>query len=116
MHEETNTPAAERSEPVRKLNVQIRKVIEWLPHGKDCSPGFFCECGCCESVELTLAEYDALEGKPIYLAYHLAPEATSALTSHLRSGTGRTPLLGSESEQAEGATPAARPLPSTRAP
>ena len=81
MHEETNTPAAERSERVRKLNVQIRKVIEWLPHGKDCSPGFFCECGCCESVELTLAEYDALEGKPIYLAYHLAPEATSALTT-----------------------------------
>jgi hypothetical protein len=82
LYEETNNPAAERSEPVRKLNVQIRKVIEWLPHGKDCSPGFFCECGCCESVELTLAEYDALRGKPVCLPGHPAARSDAGREGH----------------------------------
>jgi hypothetical protein len=58
--------------PVRKLNAQIRKVIERLPHDKDLSLAFFCECGCCEAVQLTIAEYDASVSKPLYLAGHPA--------------------------------------------
>jgi hypothetical protein len=67
-------PAAERAEPARKLNMQVRKIIERLPHDDDYSLDFFCECGCCEPVRLTIAEYDALEGKPAYLAGHPAAD------------------------------------------
>jgi hypothetical protein len=77
LHEDPNTqpsrdPAGQRSEAVRKLNTQVRNVIEWLPHGEGTSLDFFCECGCCEPVELTIAEYDALDGEPVYRAGHPA--------------------------------------------
>lgn len=56
---------------MRKLNAQVRKVIEWLPHDSDYQCNFYCECGCCESVQLTIKEYDALAGSPVHLAGHL---------------------------------------------
>lgn len=61
---------AERAAPVRKLNAQVRAVIARLPHDGAYSLQFFCECGCCEAVLLTIAEYDALEGKPVHRAGH----------------------------------------------
>ncbi len=67
-------PAAERSETVRKLNTQLRKLIKWLPHDRDYPYNFYCECGCCEPVQLTIEEYDALAGRPVYLAGHLTTE------------------------------------------
>jgi len=67
-------PAAERSETVRKLNMQLRRVFKWLPHDRGYPYNFYCECGCCESVQLTIAEYDALEDKPVYLAGHPAAD------------------------------------------
>ena len=62
-------PAAEVS-AVHALNVQLRKILKWLPHDETRSYSFFCECGCYEPGELTIAEYDALEDKPIYLEGH----------------------------------------------
>jgi len=64
-------PAVERSETVRNLNTQLRKLIKWLPHDSDYECTFFCECGCCEPLQLTVAEYDALAGRPVYVAGHL---------------------------------------------
>jgi hypothetical protein len=55
---------------VHKLNVQLRELLKWLPHDDARSYTFFCECGCCEPGELTIPEYDALEGDPIYLEGH----------------------------------------------
>jgi hypothetical protein len=77
LHEDPNTqppgdPARQRSEAVRKLNSQVRKVIECLPHDAGTSLHFFCECGCGEPVQLTIAEYDALDGEPVYRASHPA--------------------------------------------
>jgi hypothetical protein len=63
-------PAAETS-AVHKLNVQLRKLLEWLPHADARAYTFYCECGCFEPGELTVEEYDALEGKPIYLDAHV---------------------------------------------
>ena len=62
-------PAAETS-AVHKLNVQLRKILNWLPHDDARPYTFFCECGCYEPGELTIPEYDALEGQPIYLEGH----------------------------------------------
>jgi hypothetical protein len=62
-------PAAETS-AVHKLNVQLRKILAWLPHDEACSYTFYCECGCFEPGQLTIADYDALEDKPIYLEGH----------------------------------------------
>jgi hypothetical protein len=42
-----------------------------LSFGDARSYTFFCECGCFEPGELTIAEYDALEGEPIYLDGHV---------------------------------------------
>jgi hypothetical protein len=61
---------AERSETVRNLNVQLRKVMKLLPHDRDHPYNFYCECGCCDSVQLTIDEYDALGGKAVYRAGH----------------------------------------------
>jgi hypothetical protein len=65
-------PAAERSETVRKLNTHLRNLMKWLPHDRDQPYNFYCECGCCEPVRLSVAEYDGLAGKPVYLAGHAA--------------------------------------------
>jgi hypothetical protein len=62
-------PAAEVS-AVHRLNMQLRKILEWLPRDDSRSYSFFCECGCYEPGELTTAEYDALEDAPIYLEGH----------------------------------------------
>jgi hypothetical protein len=61
---------AEPAELVRKLNTRVREVIELLPHDGNYLLDFYCECGCCDSVRLTIAEYDALKGKPVFRAGH----------------------------------------------
>jgi hypothetical protein len=66
-------PAA-ASSAVHQLNAQLRAIVKWLPRDDARSYSFFCECGCYEPGELTAAEYDALEGKPIYLDGHAPPE------------------------------------------
>jgi hypothetical protein len=63
-------PAAERSETVRNLNTQLRKVMKLLPHDHDDPYNFYCECGCCDSVQLSIDEYDALGGRAVYRAGH----------------------------------------------
>lgn len=65
----------EPGELVRKLNTRVREIIERLPHQSDYSLEFFCECGCCEPVKLTIGQYDALGGKPVYRAGDPAPRA-----------------------------------------
>jgi hypothetical protein len=62
--------AAGRTETVRSLNTQLRKLMEWLPHDRDYPYNFYCECGCCEPVPLTIPEYDSLEGKAVHRAGH----------------------------------------------
>jgi hypothetical protein len=79
-------PAAERSETVRRLNTQLRKLIEWLPHDADFESNFFCECGCCEPVRLTVAGYDALAGEPVYLAGHTVLEKRYGVTIRQSDG------------------------------
>lgn len=66
-------PAAETS-AVHRLNVQLRKILKWLPHDEGRPFTFYCECGCFEPGELTIPEYDALEGKPVYLEGHIPVE------------------------------------------
>jgi hypothetical protein len=80
LHEDLNTqstvdPAGEGSEAVRKLNAQVRRIIDCLPHrDKHTLLDFLCECGCCEPVRLTLSGYDAhaRTGRPVYLTGHPA--------------------------------------------
>jgi hypothetical protein len=64
--------AAERSAQAHRVNAQQRRVIEALPHDPDHSTQFFCECGCGDAVLLTIAEYDALAGKPVHRCGHPA--------------------------------------------
>ena len=66
----SGNPAAERSEAVRRLNAQIRRIIELESHDDEFRINFYCECGCYEPAELTVAEYDALEGKTVYREGH----------------------------------------------
>jgi hypothetical protein len=89
LHEESNKqlqrqasgdPAAERSETVRRLNAQLRKLMKWLPHDDDYAYTFYCECGCCEPGQLTSAEYDALEDQPVYLEEHAPLEKRYGVT------------------------------------
>jgi hypothetical protein len=61
---------AERAEAARRVNAQIRRVIERLPHDGEHSMQFACECGCGDAVLLTIAEYDALKGRPLYRSSH----------------------------------------------
>jgi hypothetical protein len=60
----------ERAGPASRVNAQIRRVIERLPHDAGHSLQFFCECGCGEAVLLTIAEYDALAGKRVHRSGH----------------------------------------------
>jgi hypothetical protein len=83
LHEDPNTQPSgdlERSEAVRRLNAQLREIMKWLPHDCDHPYTFFCECGCCEPGQLTIAEYDALEGQPIYLDGHAPLEKHYCVT------------------------------------
>lgn len=61
---------AERAGSASSANAQIRGVVERLPHDDGHSLQFFCECGCGGSVLLTIAEYDALAGKPVRRSGH----------------------------------------------
>jgi hypothetical protein len=70
----SGNPAAKRSETVRRLNAQLRKLMTFLPHDRHHPFTFYCECGCCEPGQLSTAEYDALEGQPVYLDGHPAGE------------------------------------------
>lgn len=62
----------ERVEAARNANAQLRRVIERLPHDSGHSIRFLCECGCGDAVLLTIAEYDALNGRPLYRSGHPA--------------------------------------------
>jgi hypothetical protein len=75
--------AAERSETVRNLNTQLLKVMKLL-HDRDHPYNFYCECGCCDSVQLTIDEYDALGGKAVYRAGHAPLEKRYRVT--IRTG------------------------------
>ena len=61
---------AERVGSERVVNAQLRRVLEPLPQARSRSLQFFCECGCGEVVLLTIAEYDALNGEPLYRPGH----------------------------------------------
>lgn len=69
---EDGAELAERAALVRALNVEIRSASARFPGEEDVPLEFYCECGCWRTVELTLADYDALEGKPVYLREHPA--------------------------------------------
>lgn len=56
------------AELVRELNARIREVGERLLDEDDYALDFYCECGCWQTVQLTMARYDALEGAPVYRA------------------------------------------------
>jgi hypothetical protein len=73
----TTEAVGERAAPASRVNTQIRRVIETLPHDAGHSLQFFCECGCDEAVLLTIAEYDALAGKPAYRRGHPGPAGAS---------------------------------------
>jgi hypothetical protein len=61
---------AELAQPERLVNAQLRRAIEPLPQARSHSLQFFCECGCGDVVLLTIAEYDALDGNPVYRPGH----------------------------------------------
>jgi len=60
--------------------------MEWLAHDEDFESNFFCECGCCEPVRLTVARYDALAGEPVYLAGHTVLEKRYGVTIRQSDG------------------------------
>jgi hypothetical protein len=62
----------EHAELVHELNTRIREVGEQLLDEDDYTLDFYCECGCWQMVQLTMSEYDALEGAPVYRAGHPA--------------------------------------------
>jgi len=68
----------ELPELVRELNARIRELGARLAGTGDDSLDYFCECGCWETVQLTTAAYDALDGRPIYSAGHTAPVEAQA--------------------------------------
>lgn len=62
----------ERAALVRALNGEIRDASERFPGEEDVPLEFYCECGCWQTVEITIAGYDALEGRPVLLPGHQA--------------------------------------------
>lgn len=70
-----NESVPEPGQLVRNLNTRVREIIKRLPHQRDYSLAFFCECGCSEPVQLTIDQYDALEGKAVLRAGHPVPTA-----------------------------------------
>jgi hypothetical protein len=77
---------AERTAPASAANAQIRQVVERLPHDAGYSLQFFCECGCGEPVLLTIAEYDALVGGPVYRNGHAGDGYPAAHGGSLGAG------------------------------
>jgi hypothetical protein len=77
---EESAELTERTALVRRLNAEIREASERLPDGDDSPLEFYCECGCWQTVELTIAAYDSLNGKPVYLPGHPAATAGSPMT------------------------------------
>jgi hypothetical protein len=74
--------SGDRIDAVRMLNAQIRKIIELESHDANFSYNFFCECGCYEPAELTVAEYDALEGTTVYREGHAPLERRYRIIIH----------------------------------
>lgn len=60
----------ERPALVRQVNAEIRTVGEQLTEEDELPLEFYCECGCWQKVELTIAAYDALGGRPVYREGH----------------------------------------------
>lgn len=75
-------PADKRSAAGRKLNEQIRHIIELESHDGDYHCNFFCECGCYEPAPLTIGEYDALHGKTLYREGHAPLEKRFSVVIH----------------------------------
>lgn len=78
----TGDPLDKRSKTVRVLNTQLRHIIELESHDEDFLFHFFCECGCYEPAELTVAEYDALADTTIYREGHAPLERRYGVTIH----------------------------------
>jgi hypothetical protein len=53
---------AVNSGTARAVNKQIRRLAEMLPGGLEHEYGFSCECGCGETVLLSVAEVDLTGG------------------------------------------------------
>ena len=58
--------AADRASRLHALNARVRQLA--VAFGPDAD--FVCECGCFELVRLTIEEYDALNGAPVYCDGH----------------------------------------------
>jgi hypothetical protein len=56
---------ADRAALVRKLNAEIRGTGDRFSVEDDSLLEFYCECGCWQTVELTIADYDLLRGEPV---------------------------------------------------
>ena len=51
------------------MNQRLRALVVERPAAPGADPrvAFACECGCLAPVRLTIEEYDALEGRPVFL-------------------------------------------------
>ena len=67
----------EHGDAERAVNAGLRSAIEPLPQARNHSLQFFCECGCGDIVFLTVAEYDALDGKAVCRPGHPSTAATA---------------------------------------
>ena len=73
---EEGAELTERAALARELNRAIRSASERFPEEEEVPLEFYCECGCWQTVEVTIAGYDPLAGEPVYLPGHR--EATNA--------------------------------------
>ena len=60
----------ERPALVRQVNAEIRTVGEQLTEEGELPLEFYCQCGCWQTVELSIADYDLLRGEPAYRTGH----------------------------------------------
>jgi hypothetical protein len=63
----------------KALNMQIRRLAEMLPGGREHVYGFSCECGCGETLQVSAADFD-LEGGA-WLDGHWDGQAASSPSS-----------------------------------
>jgi hypothetical protein len=60
----------ERTALARTLNDEIRGASERFPEEEDVPLEFYCECGCWQTLALTIAQYDRRDGQPLYRDGH----------------------------------------------
>lgn len=85
---EVDAEVSERAELVRTLNAAIRNASEGLPEETDMLLEFYCECGCWETLELTVAQYEGLDGQPVLREGHPASADEAPPTGEARSRSG----------------------------